>query len=460
LASFVAVIIFSRELGAAPLGTYYPFVALLGILAIPADFGIGSAAQKRISEGEDASQYLSSAIALKLPILAVVSFLIIAARGYVNQYLGASLAIPFVATLIVSQGAHLAIGVLRGELRVGETAIIEVLQPFGWLVFGYALYTQEYGVYALIYGHLIGSVLMLVVGWWKVSISITQPTIEHTKSLFEYGKYSTIASVGGYFYSWMDVAILSLFVSLGVVSTRAGIGAYENAWRLSLVVMILTQAISTSIFPQFSQWAAEDAIERIEGVLHTALLPGIILTIPAFVGTLILSEDLLSILYGPKFTIAGMTLIILAGEKIFQSIHSILGRVLWGIDRPDVAAYMITISIATNLILNVILIWQFGIVGAAVATTGASIVLAGLQLRYVRRYITIDFPLKETAWSIVASCIMGGAIHLAKLNIEIDSLLPLFSLILFGVLIYVVVILLYSPIRITIQQVLNPILSG
>lgn len=380
LASLSAVIIFSRELGATPLGIYYPFVALLGILAIPADFGIGSAAQKRISEGEDASQYLSSAIALKLPILAVVSLLIIAARGYVNQFLGAPLAIPFVATLIVSQGAHLAIGVLRGELRVGETAIIEVLQPFGWLVFGYAFYTQEYGVYALIYGHLIGSILMFVVGWWKVSTSVTRPTIEHTQSLFDYSRYSVIASVGGYLYSWMDTAIITLFVVTSAVATRADVGAYENAWRLSLVVMMLTQAISTSLFPQISQWDAQDATDRIESVLPTALLPGILLVIPAIIGTIVLSRDLLRILFGPEFTVAWLVLIILSGEKLFQSLHSVFGSALQGIDRPDLDAYSTMASAAVNLILNIVLIWQFGIVGAAIATTVASAVLMIFQL--------------------------------------------------------------------------------
>jgi O-antigen/teichoic acid export membrane protein len=117
------------------------------------------------------------------------------------------------------------------------------------------------------------------------------------------------------------------------------------------------------------------------------------------------------------------------------------------------------ISLTINLILNVILIWQFGIVGAAAATAGGSIVLAGLQLRYVRRFITIDFPIKETAWSIVSSCIMGGVVYLAKLNIETDSLLTLSSLILTGIVVYAVVVLFYSPIRLTIQQVLNPIFS-
>ncbi|EMA13887.1 flippase [Haloarcula marismortui] len=462
LVEFLAIIIFSRELGASPLGTYYPFLALLGILAIPTDFGISSAIEKRISEGSDESEYLGTAIVLKVPLLIFISISILVAHQYVIQYLGADLTISLIATLFASQAAKLSMTALRGERRVGETAIVEVLRPLGWLGMGYALYLNGYGVYALVYGYLFGSVLMLVVGWWKVSVSVAKPTFEHARSLLDYGRYSVVSAVGGYFYSWMDVAMLSVFVSIsaGAVITRGDIGAYENAWRLSLVVMLLSQSIATALFPQVSKWNAEGAMTKIEEIIPTALLPALLFVIPAFAGTAVLSKDLLRILFSPEFTVAWLVLIILAGEKILQAVHVVLGRSLQAIDRPDLAAYATVVSVAVNLILNLVLIYQFGIVGAAIATTVSFAINTALHARYLNRFLDIDFPTREAVWSTVAATVMGISVYGVHSAVQIVTIIDLFAVILFGAAVYTAVVLIYRPIREETQRLIGPVIQN
>jgi len=428
--SFLAVVVFSRELGASPLGTYYPFLALLGILAIPADLGIRSATEKRISEGEDASSYLGTAIALKAPLLISISIIILLGGEYVNRYLGANLVIPLIATLFAREAGQFSLFVLRGELRAGETAIVEALRPVSWLIVGYVLYMQGFGVHGLVYGYLVGSLLMVVVGWWKVSTQISWPTLQHTRSLLNYGRFSVISAVGGYFYSWMDVAILTWFVVGGIASTRGAIGAYENAWRLTLVVILLSQSIATTLFPQFSRWDAENAMDRIEAIIPTALLPSLLLVIPAFVGTVILSKDLLRILFGTEFTVAWLALIILSGEKILQSVHVVLGKSLQAINRPDLAAYATAVSVLVNLGLNIVLIWHFGIVGAAIATTVSFAVNTYLHARYLSRFVEISIPVRESVWSVVASSVMGVCVYALQAIVNISTVIHLIAVIL------------------------------
>lgn len=460
LVSFLAVVVFSRGLGASPLGTYYPFLALLGILAIPADFGISSATEKRISEGTDSSEYLGAAIVLKILPLLLISLLIVIANRYVVQYLGANLTLALIATLFARQAGDLSLAVLRGELRVGETAAIEVLRPFGWLVVGYALYLDGYGVHALVYGYLVGSVLMLIIGWWKVSIPVAYPSLEHARSLFNYGRFSVVSAVGGYFYSWMDVAMLSMFVATGVAVTRGEIGAYENAWRLSLVVMLLSQSIATALFPQVSQWSADGATAQIESIIPTAILPALLFVIPAFVGTAVLSRDLLGILFGPEFTVAWLVLIILSGEKILQAIHVVLGRSLQAIDRPDLAAYATVVSVIVNLVLNIILIWKYGIVGAAIATTASFAVNTVLHARYLNQFLNIEFPVREAVWSIIASLVMGVCVYTVHANMEVNTLIELGGIISLGALVYTAVALVYGPIRETVQRLVRPFVEN
>lgn len=458
LTSFLAVVIFSRELGASPLGTYYPFLAILGILAIPSDFGIRSATEKRLSEGEDAGSYLGTAITLKFPPLILTTTVILFSANYIEQYLGTDLALPLVLTLFVHEGARLSISVLRGELRVGETAVVQILRPLGWLIVGYAFYSRGYGVHGLVYGYFVGTTAMLVVGWWKVSTPISWPTLQHARSLFDYGRFSVISAVGGYFYSWMDVLILTLFVTLGIASTRGEIGAYENAWRISLVVLMVSQAIATTIFPQVSRWDAEGATEQIESIIPTALFPALLVVMPAFVGTVVLAKDILRVLFTPEFTVAWLALIILMGEKVLQAVHVVLGRSLQAIDRPDLAAYATIVAVAINLVLNVILIWQFGIAGAALATTISFIANTVLHAHYLRQFLDIEFPTRDAAWSVGASIVMGVAVYWVRTIIVVDTMLQLLAIIGFGMVIYIALVLSYSPIRMRVRTIIGPAL--
>ncbi|KAA9407017.1 flippase [Haloarcula sp. CBA1131] len=456
LSGFLAIVVFSRELGASPLGTYYPFLALLGMLAIPADFGIRGATEKRISEGNDVHRYLATAILLKLPPLLVIACFLLLIRGYLVQYLGTDLVLPLIVALFIRESGNFSIAVLRGELRAGETAILQIFRPLGWLIVGYFLFMRGHGVHGLVYGYIAGSVAMMIVGWWKVSIRPSKPSVEHARSLLDYGQYGIISSVGGYFYSWMDVAILSVFVGAGIAGTRVGIGAYENAWRISLFAMMVSQAIATTIFPQISRWDAEEATGRIENIIPTAILPALLIVIPAFVGTAILAKDILRILFTPEFVVAWLVLIVLMAEKILQAIHVVLGRSLQAINRPDLAAYATVVAVIINLVLNVILIWQFGIVGAAIATTVSFAANTLLHAYYLNQFINIQFPFIEAAWSTGAASVMGIAVYILHSVMQIQTIIDLFGVVLFGVLVYILVILVSPTIRTRLWNLAGP----
>ncbi|ELZ30311.1 membrane protein involved in the export of O-antigen and teichoic acid [Halosimplex carlsbadense 2-9-1] len=459
LSGFLAVVVFSRELGASPLGTYYPFIALLGVLVIPANFGISIAAEKRISEGTNKSEFLGAAILAKIPPFLFVLFSTVLFRNQINQYLGAEVTDLLIIALIIRLIGDFGIAVLRGEMRVGETAIARSVRPLGWLVFGYILYSYGHGIEGVIYGYICGSIGMATIAWLKVSVQPSWPSLAHLRSLLGFGRWSVIGAVGGLFYSWMDVLILTAFVSLNLASNRAEIGAYENAWRISLLVTMVSRAISVTIFPQVSQWDAENATEKIENLLPKAILPGLLVVFPAFSGTLVLSKDILRILFGPEFTVAWIALIILMGEKLFQSVQAIFGHSLGAINKPKLGAIATAIGSVLNIILNIVLISVLGITGAAIATAISFSVNATLQAHFLNRYINVQVPFWQLAWSLVASAVMGVLVYVLHSEIGVSSAVDLLLIVFVGAATYSSLILLYSPTRHEIQSLLQPVIK-
>lgn len=196
-----------------------------------------------------------------------------------------------------------------------------------------------------------------------------------------------------------------------------------------------------------SQWDAEDATERIESLLPRAIAPALFIAIPSFLGVVLFSREILGLVFGTEYTAAWLVLIILTGEKVIQSVHTVLGRSLQGINHPDLAAKASVISMALNLVLNVILILEYGIVGAAVATVLSFTVNSILHAYYLSRFVSIQIPYARIGGCAAASVGMALVLSVVGSVVTIGSLPALLLVITLGVVVYTVLVLIIPQSR-------------
>ncbi|MFB6225436.1 MAG: polysaccharide biosynthesis C-terminal domain-containing protein, partial [Candidatus Paceibacteria bacterium] len=331
--------------------------------------------------------------------------------------------------------------VLKGELRVGDTATLKLIKQVVWVGTSIILITIGLGVKGLVFGLLIGLGVMLILGWYKVSTRPSSFSKRHAYSLFQYSKYNFFTNAGGYFYSWVDVAIIGFFL------TQTHVGAYEAAWRITVVVILLSKSISTAMFPQMSRWDTNDSSSQIESAIREAIAPSLLVVIPSFFGILLFSSQILRFVFGSEFEIAWLALIVLMGEKIIQSVHMILGRSLQAIDQPNLAARAGVIAIVINLILNLLLIPKFGIVGAALATTISFTCNSTLHAYYLSQFISIELPYIRIAGIVGASIGMSVILRITQSIVGLSNLVHLIIIILLGIISFIVFSLLIPSLR-------------
>jgi O-antigen/teichoic acid export membrane protein len=446
LIGYLALIVFARELASGQLGTFFLFQAMLGIAAVPVDFGLRAAVEKRISEGVFRGELLTTAVVLKLALLGLTIVGVLAFRGSVNEYLGAELAVLFAVALIVSEFAKLMLAVLNGELRVGETAILQATQRVVWVGLGLALISVGFEVYGLVYALIAGFAVMLLWGARRISTTLGRPSLAHARSLLDFSKYSFVSLVGGYFYNWTDVAIIGFFL------TQSDVAAYEIAWRTSGAVLVFSSAIATTIYPQVSEWHTDDAIDRIEALIPKVLTPSLFFVVPAFFGVLLFSREILSLIFGQQYASAWLVLIVLTADKVFQAVQIVIGRSLQAIDRPGLAARAAVSSTVMNLVLNVVLIAEFGIIGAAVATVTASLLNDALHAFYLSKFLSLRFPFRQVGWCVFASLCMVGVLLWGRSMVATNTVPVLLGMIVAGGVVYMGIVLLFRPIRVMALQ--------
>jgi O-antigen/teichoic acid export membrane protein len=451
--AFLGIVYFARELGTGLFGKFVLFQALSQMLAVPADFGLQGAVIKRMSERERQSEVLSTAILMLGTSLILVSVCVLIFRDIINSYLGAQLAIFLATVIILNELSKLAQNVLKGELRVGETASLNFTKQLTFNGLGAVLLFSGAEVLGLIYALIASSIVVLLWGIYKWNTSFGSPSIETARSLFDFSKFSVVSYVDSYLYNWLDVTVI------GLLLTQSAVGAYEAAWRVSVIVMLFSGAIETTILPQISDWDSEGAQAQIENVLPNAITASLFFVIPAFFGVLVLSRELLYYIFTPAYATAWPVLIILLGGKLFEGADRIFKNVLSGIDRPDLRAIAVLASISLNLILNFTLVQFLGIIGAAIATTVSFGMSTVIIVYYLSKIIVIQIPYRELLSCVVSAIVMAISLYYVHTYVAITSLPLVAGFILLGAIIYTSTIFIFPTIRSEIGTVLRAIAS-
>lgn len=444
---FVGILFFARYLEPQELGIFFIFQALLGLLSIPADFGIRGALEKRLSEGMEPNRTLGAAFALKTAAFILVAIGILAFRGSVNRYIGRNLAWLLVVGLGISELARLYLHVVRGELRVGETAPIQFVQRFVWFGLGVILVLQGLGAQGIILGLIAGWFVALLWAYHTSDTSIGPPSWSYVRSLFDFSKYNVVTIMGGRIYSWVDLAFIGLLLAPRYVS------AYEIAWQVTLLVILISKSIAITIFPEISRLNAEAAIEEITAIIGRATGFALFFSVPALIGASIFANEILTLIFGQGYAIAATVLVVLMVEKLFQSVNDIVERSVRAIDRPDLAARATVVGIGLNVVLNPLFIIWFGFVGAAVATTVSWAVNTLLHAWYLSRFVSIDFPLRLFSWFVLASLVMGGLLIALKSVAPVRGAPLLFLEIGIGIALYMGITVSIPSVR---QQIILP----
>ena len=446
---FVSIVVFARELTASELGIFFLFEMLIGFLAIPGSFGRGKALIKRVSEKSESGDIVATAVILWLFSSLVIIGGIYFARNYINGYVGASISYLLAIGISLRLSSSLPKNILKGELRVGESESLSLVQKLTWFSASVGLIWLGYGFYSLIYGLLVSYLLTTILGLYKISIPIGFPTWKSAKSLFNYWKYVIFSFLDSNIYNWADIAIIGLFL------TQADVGIYEVAWRISFAVILASIAIEQTLLPQISSWDSVNSTELIRQILPGALLGSLFIVIPAFFGTILLSEAILRIIFGAEYANGWLVLVILMGGKIVEASDRILKTFVEGINLPNLRMRAVTVSIILNIVLNLILIWQYGIVGAAIATTFAFLASTLITLYYVKQSIRLQLPVTEIGWCIIASIAMYAILANIPDIEKLTSVAQLFFIVVLGAVIYLGITLSHPSIRTKISYNLS-----
>ncbi|ELZ47195.1 polysaccharide biosynthesis protein [Halorubrum coriense DSM 10284] len=435
IAGFLATIFLARVLGADTLGTYFLVIAVLTWVKMFSTMGITRSVSKRISETDEPGEFLTAGLLIQITSVVIVSLSILLFRGPLQEYTGYSNIevlivlllsgsfFGFITSLLVGEGlAHVA-GALNPLDRIIRTIVQLTLVVLGFELLG------------LFLGYIVASVIAATVGIYFVAAKLEYPEKRHFISIWSYAKYSWIGNFSNRSLASMDTIVLGLFVTSDLI------GIYEIAWNVASVLAVFGVSINQTLFPEISS-LDEEASEEVADLAQTGVAYSGLFLIPGLIGGSVLGEVILSV-YSAEFRQGYVVLVVLILARLISTYKSQFTNVIDAINRPDVTFRVDGVFVTANIVLNIVLVYLYGWIGAAVATAVSALLGALLSYDALVRLTEFRFPIAEVSKQVVSAFIMGIFIYAGAEFIAYE-LVPSLFLIPIGALIYFAVLLVIS----------------
>jgi O-antigen/teichoic acid export membrane protein len=247
------------------------------------------------------------------------------------------------------------------RFKFKEIFWIKLVTSVSRLLFSVILILNGYGVFALAYAAIAGSVIQLLVSLFFRQLPIlTQPSVQNFGEILKFGSIVTVTNISKQLSN--NVPLLTL----GKVSTMANVAFLSRAVGfIAFVELILLNAIAPVILPIFSQ-SAKNGEEALKDTYLNAvhLVTGIAL--PVFLVFNLITHFMIFFFFGPEWIPSVILGEIIAFAFFLNSIHAYFNQALISIKKENI----LFLKEITILVIRVIGTYYaaiiFGVIGVAI----------------------------------------------------------------------------------------------
>ncbi|GAA0193326.1 flippase [Halobaculum roseum] len=186
---------------------------------------------------------------------------------------------------------------------------------------------------------------------------------EQSHSLLSYSLPLILSTSMTRIYTQADVLLLGAS-SVGT----GGVGVYRVVYPLAGLLTTSSLALGYIYLPEVSSLHDEDNIEEIRSLFKLTAKWITIAGLPIILAFLTIPREILTLLYGQEYTSGAVTLQVVSIGFFLSIAAGPNAKTLMAFGETRYVAVVDTITAATNVVLNLLLIPQLGILGAGIAT--------------------------------------------------------------------------------------------
>ncbi|RLI54126.1 MAG: hypothetical protein DRP09_13890 [Candidatus Thorarchaeota archaeon] len=422
LVSLVVIIYLARYLGTAGFGKYSFIFAYLAFFNIVTDLGLQTILVREMARDPTIAPMLignACIIRLILTVIAVVSSVaVITLMSYPSDtttyiYV-ASLSVLFISFSDFYRTIFEAN--LRMEYNVTAKLTFKVLSATLILLIIFSHGTLLQIILAIVFSEMVKTLLN-----YLFSRKLVRPRFEIDfglwKYLFKECLPLAMASAIWVIYYQIDKVMLSIMMG------DTPVGIYSAAYKLCDPFSLIPSALMISLFPLMSGYF-KNSKERLIKSYRLSFKYILIIMLPITIGTVLLADKIILLVYKAPFTASITVLQILIWSIVFGSMSSVLLNLLISIDKQKLNTLSTGLCAITNITLNYFLIPVLSYNGAAIATVATNIVLFTVSFYFVSKHSLVLPVHKILVKPAIGGLVMGVFVYYLA-DLSIFFLIPL-----------------------------------
>jgi O-antigen/teichoic acid export membrane protein len=458
---YLIKMVLSRQMSLEDFGLFYAVFTFVSFFVVFKDFGLGQSLTKLIPQFLAKKEYGKVKYSIKFVFLVnlivglIFAAIIIFLSGYLaNNYFNNPLAKPLLVVLSIYFVIysfyiifiHIFVGFQKSKLYSQNLFLINLSVLLGLFIF------KDFNELSPAFAYLFASILGVVFGVVALSRIFS---FKHKTSypgrlrskLFSYGFPLLLASLGFVIIGQIDTLLLVKF------RTLAEVGVYNVILPTAMLLITLGSSLALVILPLISEYWAKQKFKELSDIIKLIYKKVFALIVPIALLVFIFSDLILKILFGELFISGAVALKILCIGAIFFSVATINNNILVAIGRPRAVTKIILFAAALNLILNLILIPPYGIVGAAVATSVAYLVVLIFSTYKVGKSIKLKIPVFDWLKTFISGAIFISVVALLKNILVLDLIYEIMIVLILSSLVYIFLLHIFNIL--TFRQLAN-----
>ncbi len=318
-----------------------------------------------------------------------------------------ALTLPFTVTTLIASFATQGFKILKYKVFVNQ-----IINPFTLLltmILSYLFFGPNIAILApTVVSAVIGFFLILY--YLKNFVDISINKVFNAKFDNEILKFSLplmFVSAIGIIMHWTDI------IMLGVLDNAYSVGLYHPVERTAGLIRMILFAFASIFAPLFSQYFHEKNQTKMLEVFQLSTKWILLTSLPLFIFLILFSNTIL-MLFGSEFGNNALALPILTVGIMIQAVFGLGSPSLTMSGFQKYNLINALVALFTNIFLNIMLIPQFGIAGAAMGTTIALFLIS--LLRFVENYYLLGLNLLSTKLfkPILAGLSTGMIVYFVK----------------------------------------------
>lgn len=383
---FTSNLILTRILFPEAFGLIATAMLLMTLVQIFSDTGVKTAL---IQHADGASErFINTSFIITLARNAILFLLVIISIEHLVGFYGQPELGPLLwimsSSFLLEALINPALPILIKDLRIEKQVSYNIGTQLAGFIMTLILAIALRSAQALAWGFLITS-LFRVIGSYLIMPFRPRLRWDHTagRELLHFGKYILLNTM----ITWAALNVDRLII--GKVLGMEQLGLYNIALYLGIFLTdIMVQVFAQSYFPAVSSIAND--IPRVKAIYKRTMQVITTIAVPMAFFLAVFSQDVITLLYDPRYQLAGLALFWISLRSAVQVLVNVQGGTLLALGRPKLVTLSNTFGLIATVIALPFLTIKFGLMGTGVAILGSSILTGLIQMRMLFKKLGFD----------------------------------------------------------------------